>query len=66
TYASQWLTYGRLFSIDELVQEIDQVALDDLSRVGNSIVNQKGCASAILGPRHKTDMASLIQQVFAA
>jgi predicted Zn-dependent peptidase len=65
-YASQLLTYGRLFGIDEQARELDLVTLDDLSRVGTTLIRQKGCASAILGPRLKTDPAPVIHQVFAA
>lgn len=66
TYAAHLLTYGRLFGIDEQARDLDAVTRDDLSRIGQSILAQGGCASAVLGPRLKANPELILNQVFAA
>ncbi|MDC7674953.1 M16 family metallopeptidase [Asticcacaulis machinosus] len=64
-YAAQLLTYGRLFGIDEQARDLDAVTRDDLSRVGQLVLTQGGCASAILGPRLKIEPELALNQIFS-
>jgi predicted Zn-dependent peptidase len=47
--ARQQMYYGRFFSADELVAEIDAVTADDIQRVANQLLQSKDMALTLLG-----------------
>jgi predicted Zn-dependent peptidase len=49
--AGQLLTFGRLFSIAETARKIDAVTRADLARVGARLLDGRGSAGAVLGPK---------------
>ncbi len=49
-FASQLLSFGKVFAFEEETAEVEAVTLDDLARVGAAIAAQPEPARALLGP----------------
>ena len=59
TFASKISTFDKVFTLDEVAEDIDRVTRDDLVRVGSGLIGQP-CASALLGPKTMADVSGLL------
>jgi predicted Zn-dependent peptidase len=54
--ARQYLSFGRHFSLDELLGAIDQVSADDVQRVAQDLFRDGASVATIVGPRLDSDL----------
>ncbi len=61
-YTHQELLEGRIEEPDEILRKIDQVTAEDMQRVANEIIRNKGLNMAVIGP-YDAKQASAIEKV---